>query len=256
MQHRFVWGAVAVGAVFALGVVTGQYYRRVDSGPALETIADDSTGNEPGHVHAHTTYVCPMHAQVVSDKPGTCPICGMALVAAKHAGSGENTNSATGNDTAGAGDGRPVVHVDAAMMNNLGVKVTPVIRTTLMRRIEVPGFVQQIQPGKTARVLAPFDARIVALPAASGQWLEKGQPLVVLESDRLREAEQAHLDLLARAASAVEQTPADQETGSAEGPDDGDLEEIVDERPGVHADRPSLFRPSSRPAHRAHASCP
>lgn len=29
---------------------------------------------------AHTTYTCPMHPEVVSDKPGKCPKCGMELV--------------------------------------------------------------------------------------------------------------------------------------------------------------------------------
>src|SRR5207344_3152594 len=32
--------------------------------------------------HAHTTYVCPMHPSITSDKPGECPICGMQLVVA------------------------------------------------------------------------------------------------------------------------------------------------------------------------------
>lgn len=26
-----------------------------------------------------TEYVCPMHSHIVSDEPGTCPICGMDL---------------------------------------------------------------------------------------------------------------------------------------------------------------------------------
>ena len=28
-------------------------------------------------------YVCPMHPKIISDKPGTCPICGMKLVPVK-----------------------------------------------------------------------------------------------------------------------------------------------------------------------------
>lgn len=42
------------------------------------------TGKEE-HQHADTgtTYTCPMHPQIVEDEPGSCPICGMDLVAVK-----------------------------------------------------------------------------------------------------------------------------------------------------------------------------
>ena len=36
---------------------------------------DASPGSSPGGKH----YTCPMHPEVVQDKPGKCPKCGMAL---------------------------------------------------------------------------------------------------------------------------------------------------------------------------------
>lgn len=33
--------------------------------------------------HQQPKYTCPMHLQVMQDKPGNCPICGMTLVLAK-----------------------------------------------------------------------------------------------------------------------------------------------------------------------------
>ena len=34
----------------------------------------------PDTAHEHDTYTCPMHPTVISDRPGTCPVCGMDLV--------------------------------------------------------------------------------------------------------------------------------------------------------------------------------
>ena len=62
-------------------------YRHVDAGrgPEAHLEEDQSPGAGSDHTghEAHEAaglYVCPMHPDVTSDKPGTCPKCGMALV--------------------------------------------------------------------------------------------------------------------------------------------------------------------------------
>src|SRR5205823_552773 len=46
------------------------------SGKALEPMA---TLGQPAPAPPGTEYTCPMHPEVVSDRPGACPKCGMAL---------------------------------------------------------------------------------------------------------------------------------------------------------------------------------
>jgi Cu(I)/Ag(I) efflux system membrane fusion protein len=50
----------------------------------------ENKSEKSGHVaHGDTElYTCPMHPQVIQEKPGKCPICGMDLVvkASKRAG--------------------------------------------------------------------------------------------------------------------------------------------------------------------------
>jgi Cu+-exporting ATPase len=54
-----------------------------------EAAKASQAGSHAGHVSgaspagvesAGTIYTCPMHPEVTSDRPGTCPKCGMTLV--------------------------------------------------------------------------------------------------------------------------------------------------------------------------------
>ena len=42
----------------------------------------EAAPQEQSHEHA-TTYTCTMHPEIIRDKPGNCPICGMKLVPRK-----------------------------------------------------------------------------------------------------------------------------------------------------------------------------
>lgn len=51
--------------------------------PEAQAAPMTSTATPAAAVNIKTTYTCPMHPEVVSDQPGKCPKCGMALVPVK-----------------------------------------------------------------------------------------------------------------------------------------------------------------------------
>jgi len=53
----------------------------VDAAPAVPAAEGDAEGAETHAVESAYTYTCPMHPDVKQDRPGTCPECGMFLVA-------------------------------------------------------------------------------------------------------------------------------------------------------------------------------
>ncbi len=125
-------------------------------------------------------YTCPMHPSVVSDKPGSCPICGMTLV--KKSG----VPRASADDLAVARS----VSLSPAQRVIANVATTVVGTQTLDREISAVGVVDYAEPLR-AKVAARFRGRIEKLHVNfTGERVLKGQPLFELHSPDLYAAEQ------------------------------------------------------------------
>ncbi|CAL63351.1 Putative heavy metal efflux system protein [Herminiimonas arsenicoxydans] len=134
-------------------------------------------------VAAATRYVCPMHAEVVQDHPGSCPICGMHLV---KAGSGGTTKHSD------------LVHVDMQTQHRMGVQMQTVAVNDMHRAIN------------TFATISPDESRTVSVNSkvegwirrwhiqGVGQQVRKGQVLYEIYSPELQQRQREYVDLLTR----------------------------------------------------------
>jgi Cu(I)/Ag(I) efflux system membrane fusion protein len=113
--------------------------------------------------HSHESrYQCPMHPSVVQDGEGSCPICGMKLVATK--------------PQAPSGSGS--IPVAPEKQGTLGIAVGAVARTASTRTVRVP---DRVVPDETRlyRINAGVEGsfRDVAASATTGSRVQKNQVL-------------------------------------------------------------------------------
>ena len=85
MKIRSVIGLIVVFAIGAgAGIGVSRYPQMLSVIGVWDTVAPEvapETALEHAAKHLDPSYVCPMHPQIVRDEPGSCPICGMDLVA-------------------------------------------------------------------------------------------------------------------------------------------------------------------------------
>lgn len=69
-----------VGAILLLTLLAGCSSSSAPTSTAPGETPTTTAVSTPGQA---VTYTCPMHPEVLSDKPGKCPKCGMELVLKK-----------------------------------------------------------------------------------------------------------------------------------------------------------------------------
>jgi RND family efflux transporter MFP subunit len=162
---------------------------------------------EPAALKAGIVYQCPMHPQIIRDKPGECPICGMALVPKG------NEGPQTEKHPASAGQEVPPVFVDPAMVQKMGV-TTDTARTRDLSKI--------VHAGGS---IAVDETRLSVISCKISGWVEKlyvdytgkpvsfGQRLLEIYSPDLVSAQEEYLQAF-RASKASPQAGADLLSGS------------------------------------------
>ena len=115
-SRRFGAGTLVVVLVAGLGLGGGAAYLLGRGAPAHDAPAPSA--------EAKTRYTCPMHPTIVSDHPGDCPICGMALVkvggASGAAGSPAHAHEGAGG--AGPVEGLANVQIDPQRQQLIGLR--------------------------------------------------------------------------------------------------------------------------------------
>ena len=142
--------------------------------------SETSGAAEPGK---KATYQCPMHPWIKSDKPGSkCTICGMDLVVAGNAGSGETPPG--------------VVSLSPSTITVLGVKTEVATKRPLQRTVRVAGMVDD-DDTKHGFLTAYVPGRLEQLHVNFvGAEVKAGQPLLTIYSPELLSAQREFLQIV------------------------------------------------------------
>ena len=123
--------------------------------------------------HQNEVYTCSMHPEIIRDKPGNCPICGMTLVK-KVTENNSVDNNSIDNLT------KPT---DNFIVGNY--QTTTAIDTTLSGEINLPGIVEY-DPNSSVNIAARMSGRIERMYVNyKYQKVNKGQKLFDLYSPEL-----------------------------------------------------------------------
>jgi Cu(I)/Ag(I) efflux system membrane fusion protein len=140
-----------------------------------------------------TYYTCSMHPQVILDKPGSCPICGMKLIKVKKSAANSMDEIRLSNEQIQLGN----IQTDTIRSGSIGDQL--VLTATL-------NFDQMKSSSVSSRVMG----RIEKLYYKNlGDFVKKGSPLYDIYSEDLNNAKQEYLLALDKKKAFTDQTTID-----------------------------------------------
>jgi Cu(I)/Ag(I) efflux system membrane fusion protein len=181
-------GIPVVLALVLFGTVIGIGIERflLDDGVSSSPPPAGETKQEHARKHLDPDYVCPMHPDVVSVEPGSCPVCGMDLVRR------EPVPQIASDD-----DGFPEVTVTPGFMHNFGVRTATVDRGAVSRDILALGRVSRMPHPKVTDVSPGLKGKILSVSdKAIGDSVSKGELLYSVDAPEWRGLQQFYLDAL------------------------------------------------------------
>lgn len=133
--------------------------------------------------HLAPGYVCPMHPDITSDEPGSCPMCGMHLVV-RAAGAGEESTDG----------GAPEVTVSPRFVHNFGVRTARVERRTLDREIQAYGVVSRMAASRHRDLTPGLPGKLQSISDKEvGDPVAEGDLLYTLSSPEWIRTQEAYL---------------------------------------------------------------
>jgi Cu(I)/Ag(I) efflux system membrane fusion protein len=215
---RLVFLFAALAGLLVFLVACSQESMKTGTGD--KQTARQETALEHAAKHLDPTYVCPMHPQIVKDKPGACPICGMDLVLKqadpaevddeprrilyyRHPHNPSITSDRPMQDEMGMDyvpiyddGGGATVKISPVVEHNLGVRTARVERDKLWRHINTVGYVD-FDENKISHIHMRTEGWIEKLLVKSeGERVSKGQLLFELYSPELVNAQEEFLQAL------------------------------------------------------------